>query len=303
VTLLEDIQNSAVDAKSDLATLLRKCKLLAARLGSQPLEDWLLWESNGYPENIQVPEYRVWTLQVKGNFGGPFGSGFRNAPIPLVCIPESVRKSYDRYECRLSIANVEDTLANSKDSGMVEVSTHDLAVALGTKVYRDYNCLHAWAEFSTTSFVELVNTVRNRILDFTLALWKEEPLAGETGSTSAHGLGASKLTQIFNTTVYGGSANLVGSAHDTSLSFHIVKNDFASLEKVLCENGIKSEDVATLHTAIDGDQPPSSPQSFGPRVSSWIAAMAEKAANGTWKVGLGVAGSLLAKAIAKYYGL
>jgi AbiTii len=31
MTLLEDIQNAAVDSKSDLAALLRKCKLLAAR--------------------------------------------------------------------------------------------------------------------------------------------------------------------------------------------------------------------------------------------------------------------------------
>ena len=52
MTLLEDIQNSAVDSKSDLAALLRKCKLLAARLGSRPLEDWLLWESNGYPDDV-----------------------------------------------------------------------------------------------------------------------------------------------------------------------------------------------------------------------------------------------------------
>lgn len=47
MTLLEDIQQSAVDSKSNLGELLRKCKLLAARLGSQPLEDWLIWESNG----------------------------------------------------------------------------------------------------------------------------------------------------------------------------------------------------------------------------------------------------------------
>lgn len=303
MTLLEDIQNSAVDAKSDLGTLLRKCKLLGARLGSKPLEDWLVWESNGYPDTIEVPEYRVWSLQVKGHFSGSFGSGFRNAPIPLVCIPERVRKYYDRYECRLSIANVEDTLAKSRDAGMVEVNTHDLAVALGTKVYQDQNCLQAWAEFSTTNFVELVNTVRNRILDFTLALWKQQPLAGETRGVPAQGLGASMVTQIFNTTVYGGSANLVGSAHDSSVSFHIVKNDFASLEQVLCENGLEKKDIAQLHSAIKADEPPTSPQGFGPRVSSWITAMTEKAASGTWKIGLGVAATLLEKAIAKYYGL
>lgn len=302
MTLLEDIQNSAVDAKSDLGTLLRKCKLLAARLGSQPLEDWLVRESNGYPDNIEVPEYRVWSLQVKGHFTGSFGSAIQNAPIPLICIPEKARKSYERYECRQSVSNVETTLATTK-AGMLQVSTQDLAVALGTKVYQDYSCLQAWAEFSTTHFVELVNTVRNRILDFSLALWKEEPLAGETKGAPAQGLGASKVTQIFNTTVYGGAANLVGSVHNSSVSFHVLTNDFASLEKVLRDNGITTDDITGLHTAIDSDQPPSSPQSFGPRVSSWIAAMAGKAANGTWKIGLGVAGSLLEKAIAKYYGL
>ena len=35
MTLLsEQIQSAAVDANGDIATLLRKCKLLAARLGS-----------------------------------------------------------------------------------------------------------------------------------------------------------------------------------------------------------------------------------------------------------------------------
>ena len=87
MSLLEDIQNAAVDSKSDLGTLLRKCKLLAARLGSKPLEDWLLWESNGYPDDIPVPDYRIWRLEVKGHFYGAFGAAFQNAPIPHLCLP------------------------------------------------------------------------------------------------------------------------------------------------------------------------------------------------------------------------
>ena len=110
MTLLEDIQAAAVDASSDVGTLLRKCKLLAARLQSQPLEDWVIWESDGYPKNIEVPNYRIWSLEVKGHFVGPLGSGIRNAPIPLVCLPERTRKAYERYECRQSIAIIEASL-------------------------------------------------------------------------------------------------------------------------------------------------------------------------------------------------
>ena len=91
LSLLEEIQTSAVDADCDLGTILRKCKLLAARLDSKPLEDWLLWESNGYPNEQDVPEYRVWQTTLKGHFTGYFGSALNNAPIPMVCLPEDHR--------------------------------------------------------------------------------------------------------------------------------------------------------------------------------------------------------------------
>ncbi len=57
MSILEEIQQAAVDANSDLGTLLRKCKVFAARMESQPLENWLIWESNGYPDEVEVPEY------------------------------------------------------------------------------------------------------------------------------------------------------------------------------------------------------------------------------------------------------
>jgi hypothetical protein len=138
LTLLEDIQNSAIEAESDLGTLLRKCKLLAARLGSQPLEDWLIWESNGYPDDVPVPDYRVWPLEVRGHFAGPFGSGLRNVPIPYACLPEEARKHYENYKCRQSIATIEAIL-NNADGKNVQVSTSDLVVALGHNVYEDMN--------------------------------------------------------------------------------------------------------------------------------------------------------------------
>ncbi len=111
------------------------------------------------------------------------------------------------------------------------------------------------------------------------------------------------MTQIFNTTVYGGSANLVGSAHESVIAFNIGVKDLPSLEKVLRENGIPDSDLSELRTALEAEPKPTSDKGFGPKVSSWISKMMRKAANGTWTIGLGAAGNLLAHAIAKYYGL
>jgi len=301
MTLLEDIQNSAVDSKSDLAALLRKCKLLAARLGSQPLEDWLLWESNGYPDDVEVPPYRIWSLEIKGHFAGAMGAGLRDAPIPLACVPEKARDHYERYECRQSIASIEAILA-SADSGNLNVSTGDLALILGTKVYQHYNCIQAWAEFGRGALIEVLNTVRNRILDFALAVWKEAPSAGDSGGGSSGRLEASRVTQIFNTTVFGGAAHLVGTASRSHIEFNIGAKDLAALEQILSDNGVSHQDVQELRAAVESEPEAESGQKFGPRVSSWIGKMMGKAADGSWKVGVGAAGSLLAQAIAKYYG-
>ena len=301
MSLLEDIQNAAIDASNDLGTVLRKCKLLAARLGSQQLENWLLWESNGYPEDVPAPRYRVWDLQVRGNFVAPYGSSLEKAPIPPARLPKEARKSYNEYEFRPSIAVIESILEKN-DTGMIQVNTNDLSLNLNN-VYQDMDCLECWGEFSTTNLVELLNTVRNRILDFSLAVWKEHPNAGEMDSNAPESPSSDKITQIFNTTVHGGTANLVGTANNSSIAFNIVSNDFESVRRALQSNGVSEQDITELERALAVDKPPQSPEQFGPKVSSWIAGMMKKASEGTWSVGIAAAGNLLAKIISEYYGL
>ncbi len=302
MSLLEEIQNEAVNSNGDLGALLRKCKLLAARLGSQPLENWLIWESNGYPDDIAVPDYRIWPLNIKGHFSGPFGSGLRNAEIPIACLPEKVRGSYLNYESRQSIASMEQMLKKS-DQNMLHVGTGDLAVILGTDVYQGQSCMQAWAEFGTGNVFELFNSVRNRVLDLSIAVWKEEPTAGDSTTTSSSSIEPSRVTQIFNTTVYGGSANLIGAANSSHVSFSVQQNNIPSLEKALRENDVLQEDIDSLKVAIEKDDCPVEQDKFGPKVSSWIAGMVKKAAGGGWAVSIGAAGGLLSHIISKFYGL
>jgi len=302
LSLIEEIQQESVDSNCDLGALLRKCKVLAAQLGSQPLEDWLIWESNGYPDEVGVPDYRIWPLEVKGHFRGPYGSGIENAPIPLICIPVKVRDAYQNYKCRQSIATIEQLLKGSH-GGTLNVPTFDLAVVLGTKVYQGYNCVQTWAEFSAVALVELLNTVRNRILDFSLAIRKEYPDAGSNLSKAGNNIEPTKVTQIFNTTVYGGAANLVGTASESQIIFDVTTNDLLSLERVLIANNVSDEDISELKAALQDDPPAKLQGRFGPRVSGWISKMVGKACEGSWGISIGAAGKLLADAISRYYGL
>lgn len=92
MSLLRDIQNAALDSKVHLPDLLRKCKVLAARLGNQDFKAWVDAELNGYGEKDSLPGYRSFRVESKGNFAGPMGSGLNRVPIPLSCPPSSLAK-------------------------------------------------------------------------------------------------------------------------------------------------------------------------------------------------------------------
>ena len=301
-TLLETIQSEAVDGKSDLSTLLRKCKVLAASLDSLPLEDWLVWESNGYPEGVDVPAYRTWPLIVKGTFLGVGGGGYQNVPIPMACLDQETRNLYENFQCRQGIESIEQAVRVG-DRNPLSVDTSDLALSIGTRVYKNQNWVQAWAEFDLGQFIELLNAVRNRILDFSLALGKEAPSAGDVPSIATSLLESGRVTQIFNMTISGGTANIVGVADQSEIMFDISVGDFDSLREALLGNDITSNDVEALRVAIQEDKAEPVHTGFGPRVSKWVGSMTEKASSGTWSVSLSTASNLLASVLSKYFGM
>jgi hypothetical protein len=88
MSLLREIQDAAIDGSTDLETLLRKCRVLAARLKNEQFKQWVQSELDGYSSTADVPDYRKFHCQCFGHFSGPFGSGLKNAPIPESCIQQ-----------------------------------------------------------------------------------------------------------------------------------------------------------------------------------------------------------------------
>ena len=301
--LIEEIKHDAVDANSDLGTLLRKCELLAAELGSQPLEDWLIWESNGYPEGAEFPNYRIWTLEIRGDFAGPYRAQIPNYSIPLSYIPANERGYYKNYKCAQSIASIEALIkeCENQPSGALRVSTKDLASVLGTKVWQGYSCIEAWAQYPKGELVEVLNAVRNRILDFVLAVSKIHPTVASGGNTEG-ALESKEVNQVFHTTIYDDSTNIAGSSTEISITMNIIAWDFSSLAGLLRKKGVQEENIDELKQALESDEPPEDPNSFGPKVSEWIVKMSGKAADGSRDIGIGGAGSFLGQVLGKYFG-
>ena len=76
MTLLQEIQTETSSSGGDLATILRKCKILAARLGSEEFARWITCELDGYPDDQPIPVLATCPVH-------PHKKGFRLRAVSL----------------------------------------------------------------------------------------------------------------------------------------------------------------------------------------------------------------------------
>ena len=205
MSLLQDIQDAAIDEQSQVATLLRKCKVLAARLGSEEFSHWIDNELNGYSNLDQLPAYRVLNVRSYGDFVGPFGSQMKNAPIPPSALPEVLREGIQTSKVGMPISTL-TSLSTDETSSRLSWPP-DVVSIYGGRIYEGMNCLIAWQLLPRSALVAILDTVRTRVLNFALEIEKEYPNAGEA-AISANPVPEEKVSQVFNTFITGTVQNL-----------------------------------------------------------------------------------------------
>lgn len=206
MSLLRQIQDAAIDSSINLPSLLRKCKVLAARLGNDDFKRWIENELSGYEEKGQLPEYRVLNVNSKGHFGGALGLSLRNADIPLLCLPEEFRENLGRSYLFQPIAAIESLVANSTSGTLQEPWNPDLVAHFGHQIYEHMVCMQAWKVIPASALVAALDTVRTRVLNFVLEIEAQNPAAGEA-MANENPVPQETVQHIFNTYITGDVQN------------------------------------------------------------------------------------------------
>ena len=307
MSLLQQIQESVVQEGSDLGSILLKLRLLAARLGSDILEEWVKHESEGYPKVAEVPSYRIVGVTYRGMFSGSFGSGINNAQIPPYLIEKHAGESWTKFEVRESIAAVDEMVKSQKnsDGGTFGIDASNLILLLQGKIYEGYSCNDISGSISPTSFYEIQQTVRSRILELTLELEKSVPGAMHVafGESTSNKNETEKVQQIAQQIFYGNVSTAVAGSSGVNIAVAITERDNNSFIEQLVASGIPETDASDLAAIMEAEEPSSSDEPFGENAKNWIATNLKKAAEGTWKVGISVATKVLTEAALKYYGI
>jgi hypothetical protein len=302
MSLLREIQDAAVDGASDLESLLRKCRVLATRLKHDELKNWVIWELDGYPKGVELPQYRKFHCQCFGHFMGYGGSQLRNAPIPESAIPKDFRRGLTFAELRHGIGALKNMVSTCGGPNMKFSWPAEASSIFGENILEDMVLGQGWMNLPKSAIVGILSTVRNRILNFALEIETSYPDAGEAapGETPVP---KEVVSQILNQTFYGPVAN-VASGHgiEQTGTINIQQGDFRTLAAFLKEQGVGEADVDDLRVAIKGDPKPTE-KKFGKKVSVWMGKMVQKSAEGAWKVTTTVGANLLTKALEMYYGM
>lgn len=300
--LLTEIQNGAIDEASSVAGLLRKCLLLAARLESNPLEDWVKHELDGYGTGVEVPDYRNLHLNYKANFVASFGRQASNIPVhPAVVEAVTKGRWSGRFHARQAITTI-DTSQATRDAGVLIVPYDELARLLNNKVFEDYQCLQFWGEIPAMGVVGIVEAVKTRILELALSLEKKHPAAGEVGGIKVNEEDAKKdVAGLLQTIVYG-NVGVLGTANHSTVNIVVNSGNFDELSSTLLKSGLSEADVQELKVILKNEPAITGPKAFGPKLKKWMGKMVGKAVADTWQVGVGAGAALLEAALLGYYG-
>jgi hypothetical protein len=289
-----ELQRDALDAKVGVSTLLRKAMVIASKLNIVELAEWVNHELNGYSNDSIIPEYRRVHAELK--WFNPYNGHW----LPIVW-QGNPPEGASRPSVFQSIIELEDLINRFEEGGSLHMSIGNSAA----KKFMENLDIPTPPEFvvDRSRLVGVIESVRNLITNWTLKLEKQGILGENMTFTTEEIKSATQHRDIIIQNFQGIIGNVSHSSVTQNFSMNIRARDFDSLANALSESGVQKNDINELHECIRKDTNVTIQSKFGSHVASWLGKMVGKAAEGTWQISLGAAGTILAEALNKYYGL
>lgn len=302
--LISDILNDLMDDQLSLTVPLTKTKFLATKIEHQELLDWVNFELKGYPNNRHLPSYRMTTGIIVGNFIKN-GVAIPDHPFELPDLPDSLNEKMRLFRAHDNVKALESLVKSDVNKMLVALFPEHVLRSIEKQMRisngMDFRVLQAGVKVPVHTIYKILAEVKDKLLEFMMALDKQFGVNTEIDDLKKN---QSIINQIMNTTIHNnGDGNVINTGEKATVNANITinKGNKQVLERTLSENKVADEDIQELLLVID-EEPPVD-QKFGVKVNTWMGKMYAKALSGGWEISAGAAGSILAQAIMKYYGL
>lgn len=187
-----------------IASIMLKAQMLASLLENEEFSNWVLYEQNGYPDGVIVPEYRRIGCSVKAHISFPHGGMWKNMSVPPDSIDdEQVNKRIFTAALGNSVSSLEAFSSNldSNESLVIELPAYVFPYI--DRVFEGpyHRVIKAWQTFPKQATKGIVEKIKSQLFNFILQLDKSLNLDIDFTLEDK-----SKVAQIMNTTI---NANMV----------------------------------------------------------------------------------------------
>ncbi len=301
---VDEIINDLISGSSGLTDALLKTKVLLYTIGKKDLAFWVDYELKGYPNNDDLPDYRIASARVLINANN-LVHHYKGMELQLLHFDDAEYNNAKQSFIKLSISQLEHLLSESQGEHFFSESIPvALARHYAPEVDESYHITKIYKQIALHNLTSIINQVRTRLLDFMLELSSQlEVTEGETLSDKANKIDTQSL---FSNAIFGPNAIInIGDNNSTHISYIIEKNNFSMLKDHLAKNGVQDKDIDELEIALRADEKISKhhDKEFGPQVSKWFTNMLGKAMDNSWAIGVNVASTLLTTSLNQYLGI
>ena len=283
---------------------LTKTKVLLYRIGEPQLAVWVNAEINGYHGNNDVPAYRVIPTRVVATVTNGLTVRWNNIQLPLNHLPDDMEKELRNTKVGHAVATLEE-FAAAKEDTLSKPLSPEMYGLLAKGLQKGLFIETAHVEIGKSQIIGILAQIRSRLLDFVLQLSSRIPsdMPEADVKLKSKEIDAAGL---FQSAIFGDNATVIVGSNNTPIisNVSIKVGDFDSLAAFLRSNKVADADIASLKKAIhaDGSAVDQHSRKAGPKVREWMANMLKKTVETSWQVEIGIASSVLATAISRYYG-
>lgn len=297
--LLVELRDLVTDPSARLSDILRKAKVLAVTLQQEDIKAWVTHELNGYPAGVDLPSYRCLNSPPLGTFSG-VASQVSNFLLPVSQMPEFIQVWARELRMPSSVAEIEALAHGHSNTLRHPWPVEAVQLMRETIVMPGFVLAEAYQPISKAQLEGILDAVRNRLLDFLLAIQELRPDVVDSDE-ALQAIPRERISDVFHITVHGGQPVIAAGHSLTQQVIQVTPGSLPELVKVFRDLGVDEPDLKELQSAIieDGDPPKGQP---GNRVKTWMSKMMTKAFDGTWKVAISVAAEVIKKSIFAYYG-
>lgn len=196
-SLVQELQTQTLDAKVPVTDLLRKVKVIASKLNVTDLLTWVDHELNGYPDGADIPDYR----EIRG-----VAHAFNpmRGWLKIEFEDPDFEERISTQKSRQPISEIEE-MTGPGDGDLTFTASSALSRG-GLRYASDPRIF-----VSRSQIVRIVDAVRNRILDWALALEKRGVLGDGLTFSPDEKARAATVTYNVTQTIYGHHVAAAGS--------------------------------------------------------------------------------------------